>query len=51
MPDLDAVFSKLRAIKPPYAAKLDAKKNDESELCLYTRMCTSSAWVLTLRES
>ena len=37
MPDFDEVFSKLRAIMAPYAPKLDAKKNDESELCLYTR--------------
>jgi hypothetical protein len=37
MPDLDAVFSKLRAIMAPYAAKLDAQKNDESELWLYTQ--------------
>lgn len=37
MPDLDPVFTKLRAIMAPYAARLDVRKNDESEICLYTR--------------
>jgi hypothetical protein len=37
VPDLDSVFSRLRAIMAPYAAKLDATKNDELELCLFTR--------------
>lgn len=37
MPHLDPVFLSLRAIMAPYAEKLDAGKNDESELCLYAR--------------
>jgi hypothetical protein len=35
--DLDTVFSELRAIMAPYAAKLDAKKDDDSELYVDTR--------------
>jgi hypothetical protein len=37
MPDLDLVFSELRAIMAPYAAKLEVTKDDASELCLNTR--------------
>jgi hypothetical protein len=37
VPDLDIVFSRLRAIMAPYAAKLAATKNDAAELCLFTR--------------
>jgi hypothetical protein len=37
MPDLNAVFAELRAIMAPYAARLDAKKDDASELYLDTR--------------
>ena len=37
MPDLNAVFAELRAIMAPYAAKLDAKKDDASELYVDTR--------------
>lgn len=37
MADLDGVFSELRAILAPYAAKLDPKKDDASELYLDTR--------------
>lgn len=37
MPDLNAVFAELRAIMTPYAAKLDAKKDDASELYVDTR--------------
>lgn len=37
MPDLSAVFTKLRAIMAPYAAKLDARKDDATELYLDTR--------------
>lgn len=37
MTDLNAVFTELRAVMAPYAAKLDAKKDDPSELYLDTR--------------
>ncbi len=37
MADLDGVFSELRAILAPYAAKLDPKKDDASEFYLDTR--------------
>jgi len=37
MPELGPVFLSLRAIMAPYAAALDVTKDDESELCLYTR--------------
>jgi hypothetical protein len=37
MPDLNAVFTELRAIMAPYAARLDAKKDDATELYLDTR--------------
>ncbi|MBW8368886.1 MAG: hypothetical protein K0M70_13630 [Arenimonas sp.] len=37
MPDLNAVFAELKAIMAPYAAKLDPKKDDESELYLDTK--------------
>jgi len=37
MPDLNAVFTALRAIMAPYAARLDVKKDDPSELYLDTR--------------
>lgn len=37
MPDLNAVFAELRAIMAPYAAKLDARKDDASELYVDTR--------------
>ena len=37
MPDLDLVFKELRSILAPYAEKLDAKKDDSSELYLDTR--------------
>jgi hypothetical protein len=36
MPDLNAVFTELRSIMAPYAAKLDAKKDDASELYVDT---------------
>jgi hypothetical protein len=36
MPDLNTVFIELRAIMAPYAAKLDAKKDDPSELYVDT---------------
>ncbi len=35
--DLDTVFSELRAIMAPYAEKLDAKKDDASELYVDTK--------------
>jgi hypothetical protein len=35
--DLDTVFSELRAIMAPYAAKLDAKTDDGSELYVDTK--------------
>lgn len=37
MPDLNAVFTELRSIMAPYAAKLDPKKNDASELYIDTK--------------
>ena len=37
MPDLNAVYAELRSIMAPYAAKLDAKKDDASELYVDTR--------------
>ena len=37
MPDFTAVFAELRKILVPYAAKLDTKKDDESELYVDTR--------------
>ena len=37
MPDLNVVFGELRAIMVPYASKLDAKKDDASELYVDTR--------------
>ncbi|WP_088278825.1 hypothetical protein [Ideonella sp. A 288] len=36
MPDLTAVFTELRAIMAPYAAQLDVKKDDPSELYVDT---------------
>lgn len=37
MADLNAVFAELRAIMAPYAAKLDPKKDDATELYVDTR--------------
>lgn len=37
MTDLSAVFAELRSIMAPYAAKLDAKRDDATELYLDTR--------------
>lgn len=37
MADLSAVFADLRALMAPYAARLDVKKDDSSELYLDTR--------------
>jgi len=37
MSDLNAVFSELRSIMAPYAAKLDPKKDDAVELYIDTR--------------
>ncbi|BDI07649.1 hypothetical protein [Sphaerotilus microaerophilus] len=37
MADLGAVFSDLRAIMAPYAARLDSKKDDGTELYVDTR--------------
>ncbi len=37
MPELNVVFSELRSIMAPYAAKLDAKKDDASELYVDTK--------------
>lgn len=37
MPDLTPVFNELRSILAPYAAQLDTKKDDASELYLDTR--------------
>ncbi len=37
MPSLDPVFAELRSIMAPYAARLDAKKDDATELYLDTR--------------
>ncbi len=37
MPSLDTVFAELRSILAPYAAQLDAKKDDATELYLDTR--------------
>ena len=37
MANLDPVFADLRAIMAPYAARLDAKKDDSTELYLDTR--------------
>jgi hypothetical protein len=36
MPDLNAVFTELRSILAPYAAKLDTKKDDACELYVDT---------------
>jgi hypothetical protein len=36
MPDLNAVFTELRSIMAPYAAKLDTKKDDATELYVDT---------------
>jgi hypothetical protein len=46
MPDLDAVFSKLRAIMDPYAARLQVTKDDDVELCIYTRHAQENGKVL-----
>jgi hypothetical protein len=35
--DFETVFSELRAIMAPYAAKLDTKKDDDSELYVDTK--------------
>jgi hypothetical protein len=37
MPNLDAVFTPLKAIMKPYSGKLDAKKDDATGLYLETR--------------
>jgi hypothetical protein len=37
MPDLNAVFTELRSILAPYAAKLDPKKDGASELYVDTK--------------
>ena len=37
MANLDTVFTELRAIMAPYAAKLDSKKDDETELYVDTK--------------
>ena len=37
MPDLNAVFAELRSILAPFAAKLDPKKDDPSELYVDTK--------------
>ena len=37
MPDLTSVFLELKSILAPYAARLDTKKDDASELYLNTR--------------
>jgi hypothetical protein len=37
MPDLNPVFTALRSIMAPYAAKLDPKKDDASELYVDTK--------------
>jgi hypothetical protein len=37
MSELDAVFIELRAVLAPFAAKLDAKKDDATELYVDTR--------------
>lgn len=37
MPDLEDVFKELRSIMAPYAAKLEPKKDDASELYVDTR--------------
>lgn len=37
MPDLNAIFVELRAVMAPYAAKLDVKKDDPSELYVDTK--------------
>ena len=37
MSDLNAVFSELKLVMAPYAAKLDTKKNDESQLYVETK--------------
>jgi hypothetical protein len=37
MPDLSTVFTELRSIMAPYVAKLDAKKDEASELYLDTK--------------
>ncbi len=37
MPDLNVVYAELRSILAPYAKKLDAKKDDSSELYIDTR--------------
>jgi hypothetical protein len=37
MPDLSSVYAELRKIMAPYAAQLDAKRDDERELYIDTR--------------
>jgi hypothetical protein len=37
MPDLSLVFTELRKIMAPYAARLDVKRDDASELYVDTR--------------
>jgi NRPS condensation-like uncharacterized protein len=37
MPDLSAVYAELRSVMAPYAMKLDAKKDDASELYVDTK--------------
>ena len=37
MPDLDVVFKELKSIMAPYAKRLNAKKDDASELYIDTR--------------
>ena len=37
MPNLDAVFTELKAIMAPFAGRLDAKKDDEAERYLDTK--------------
>lgn len=37
MPDLASIYADLHRILEPYAAILDAKRNDESELYVDTR--------------
>ena len=37
MATLDAVFTELKSVMAPYAARLDAKKDDENELYLDTK--------------
>lgn len=37
MSELDAVFKELRSVMAPYAAKLDVKKDDETQLYVDTK--------------